>query len=201
MDESIFLDNSLLKFIKIKNLDVNKLSKENKEFLREIGLPYINTKYFKFFPFENLEKRVFQDKLFYVLGSPISSYQKRNNDNLIGLSINDQHIYFVSFKFYEIDFMSKPITIVNSSLLSFVYFNILFMNITELILEKENSFSMKEIKDKFIDFIKKLKYHDKLALGKQSDHSFFWRKNIYTLIQNIEEKYDRPLNLDIDKII
>lgn len=101
------------------------LKQEDEFLLSEIGLPIIQGNYHSFFPYTVLERINIRSTQYLKLGSPFSATNRRN-DNLIVLDPKTSRVYFYSEPFFQIGFVPDALTVVNNSLLNFLFFQTWF---------------------------------------------------------------------------
>lgn len=185
--EHIFLQKYTLKDLQLDEIYRNLLVKK--------GLPRIDSEYYTFLPYNELREITIESEKYLTLGSPFRLDEIRN---LIVLKLANQKIYFFSEEFQQIAYYPKLVNIVNNDLICFVYFNYAIARITNLVLKDAKHLKFSKVEKYLQLFLSDLKTCDEDAVISKNGDKLFWQSEIYRLFQDIEERYDRFLNIDLE---
>jgi hypothetical protein len=166
------------------------LDPQSAHLLTEVGLPAFDTGYRKFFPAPMVSLISKQGEAFLVLGSPFREVGMGEIENVITLSLKDYRAYFVSEGFFHIGFKPSVVSLVNRDLLSFLYFQMKFLQLFEAIFLVSTPPSFQETTELCRLMLHDLDRTDRVGLAWDLDHRHFWRKVIYSTEWDIMEKYN-----------
>jgi len=157
--------------------------------LTNIGLPFIDQDYHRFYPINSLQ---YFQKQFIVLGTPFEQ-STSFHDNLVLLDLSSQKIYYYNEAVFKIGLAPSITTIMNDSLESFLYYHQKMFEYINRFCNGSHAFQKAEVISVFKALVVDLLRKDSLGLGSIHNHQLFWRRSLSELKTDIEERYEEVI--------